>query len=678
MSFKQFITESEIKQFGKLTHLEHVEDMILHDDHRGYEYARDVLHAVHDRIQGKPTTAKPTIKFDGSPSILFGTHPETGKFFVGTKSALNPKNPTFNYTKEDLAKNYSDRPGLYNALSHALEHLPKVSPRKGIYQGDLMYTGDSVHEDDKQYHFTPNTLMYSVDKDTPEGKKIKQSQMGIVVHTRYHGNDIKSMVAGFEPDLHNFKTHKDVNIIDPQIKVEKTIGGPDLSKDFHKHMQAAEMAKLKAHPYLFKDTVGHKEHLKRYINNTVREGEKPTPMGFKSFLMNAYSKESDKLKTSSGIEKKREQLLTHLQHIDNHHDRYQSILNIQHHLQQAKHVLIKGLDQTNIYKTSVDGKDVGGEGFVVVHQGYPSKLVNRQEFSRTNFEKNKNRKIQESYIIEGGNIKIGEQGAVPIDLTQHHRKTMQQDIHNSLSQIHHSFKKEYGHGLFGENGEGLHAGSVYSGSTKHLMNHKISDKEFSTHKKSLGDVDVQIPKEHAENLNKHLSPGKKFGNYEVIGTKKHGNETTALMKHHPSGHVHQFDFEHVNYHNNEPTKFEQFSHGSSWEDTKHGIKGVHHKMLLNAAGGQHYKFSPAAGIKSRTNENDPGDTSTHGMTHKLFGSHADSTHLHSFIGLTHLIKNHIPKAQHQDIYNKFKESVEGKKKIESSHALHHLKHNLDL
>lgn len=77
-----------------------------------------------------------------SPSIVFGHHPKTGKFFVASKSAFN-KNPKINYTEKDIDRNHGHAPGLSSKLKSALKHFPKVTPKKGIYQGDLMYT----HED---------------------------------------------------------------------------------------------------------------------------------------------------------------------------------------------------------------------------------------------------------------------------------------------------------------------------------------------------------------------------------------------------------------------------------------------------------------------------------------------------------------------------------------------------
>ena len=55
----------------KVLHLEHPEDLILEGDLK-----------VFDALYG---TANISLKIDGSPAIVYGTNPENGKFFVGTK-----------------------------------------------------------------------------------------------------------------------------------------------------------------------------------------------------------------------------------------------------------------------------------------------------------------------------------------------------------------------------------------------------------------------------------------------------------------------------------------------------------------------------------------------------------------------------------------------------------------
>jgi hypothetical protein len=281
-------------------------------------------------------------------------------------------------------------------------------------------------------------------------------------------------------------------------------------------------------------------------------------------------------------------------------------------------------------------------------------------------------------INEGGNVKIktstGEVSAGPI--TVGHRPTIQSHVSSALSAIHDSFHKATGKHLFGAGQKALKTGSAYSGSTKHLMNKSIPDKEFTQHKKTVGDIDVQIPKEHAAALHAHLQPGMKFGNHTVLGTAKHGSEMSAVMKHEPSGEHHQIDFEHTDYKDNEPTKAEQFSHSSDWGDTKAGIKGMHHKMLINAAGRDTHKFSITHGLRSRTDDKDPGVRDPEKVSKGLFGAKADHSKIHSFTGVADLIKNHIDSQHHQEIYDKFKSSATTKKNMDHSKAINHLRKTL--
>src|SRR3974390_671628 len=128
----------ETADSGKLKHLEHPEDRILSGPH---EYAKSfhALDAVHSSMVGHPgKQTHITTKYDGSPSLIFGHHPETGKFFVATKSAFN-KEPKLNYTHADIVKNHPQG-GLQQKLHTALKHLPEVAPKHGVYQGDIMYT----------------------------------------------------------------------------------------------------------------------------------------------------------------------------------------------------------------------------------------------------------------------------------------------------------------------------------------------------------------------------------------------------------------------------------------------------------------------------------------------------------------------------------------------------------
>jgi hypothetical protein len=280
-------------------------------------------------------------------------------------------------------------------------------------------------------------------------------------------------------------------------------------------------------------------------------------------------------------------------------------------------------------------------------------------------------------LNEGGNVKLktGET-AVPIKITSKNRPDIQKHTHEMLHALHLSFHGEHKAHLFGKDAKALHSGSAYSGSTKTLMHKDITHGEFAKHKKQTGDFDVKIPHEHMENLHKHLTPGRKFGKYTVVGVKSSGGEHHAIMKH-ENGEHHQVDFEKSTYHKDEPSHFDQFAHSADWNDTKHGIKGVHHKQLINAAGTDHHKFSSLHGLASRKEKDPHWEKDTHKITHKLFGPKADEQHLHSFHGVTHLIKHHIPKSEHQAIYDKFKKDVAtSNKHIDNTAAVAHLKREL--
>lgn len=304
----------------------------------------------------------------------------------------------------------------------------------------------------------------------------------------------------------------------------------------------------------------------------------------------------------------------------------------------------------------------GSEGIVIHPTGNQPRFkvtsAGFREYRQSDAAKNfKKRVISEAFrlvMMEGGNIKIGNVSAAPFKVTN--RKQQTSDIHDTLNKIHDSFHAEHGEHLFGKDKKALRTGSTFAGSTRQLMDKSISDDEFTKHKPEVGDVDIQVTHDHKNALTTHLTPGRRFGRYTVAGTKKHGNENTAIMTH-DNGEHHQFDFEGVEYHKHEPTKAEQFLHSSSWDDAKSGIKGAHHKILLNSAGMDTHKFSITHGVRSRTDENDPGEKEPEGVTKRLFGPKADSSKITSFHGVADLIKKHIPAEHHQKIYDKYKDSI---------------------
>lgn len=245
------------------------------------------------------------------------------------------------------------------------------------------------------------------------------------------------------------------------------------------------------------------------------------------------------------------------------------------------------------------------------------------------------------FLTEGGNVKIGDTSSEPISIGEREKKA--KDIKGML----HSINKASGHKLFGKEAKGIESGSIYGGSSHHMMNEKIPTKELKKHKKSFGDVDVQVPKEHKADVESHLKPGSQHGKFTVVGTHKHGEEITAVMKHEDGKH-HQVDFEYSDFHNHEPTPFSKLGHISHYEDLKNGLKGAAHKHLLNAVThantDRKYSFSGAKGVKEKADKKAPYDTDLSSIHHKLFGKKptgSDIEDMHSFHGVTRLMKKHF-------------------------------------
>lgn len=377
----------------KLTHLEHAEDHVINAGEQGYEHAKKTLHAAHDVLLGNESGATVTTKYDGSPSIVFGRHPETGKFFVASKSAFN-KTPKINYTEADIDANHGHAPGLAQKLKTALAHLPKVTPKKGVFQGDIMHSGvkseDNPHGDvtihGGQAHFTPNTITYSTHKDG-EADQVAKSKLGVAVHTSYNGPSFDKMKATYNSGNKGFKKHQDVHMLD--VGNPGSSISPAQSSKFAKHMAAAE----ELHKRLkggdgYSAAEQHTDHLKTYINKTVRTGETPSVEGFKQHLTDVHTKAAEKFKTPARKQQVQQDLQNAHEHIDAHHSHIENALSLHHHLQAAKNELVHAFSASPNYEHHVGSKQVKPEGHVVVINNRPTKLVDRAEFSRLNFERN--------------------------------------------------------------------------------------------------------------------------------------------------------------------------------------------------------------------------------------------------------------------------------------------------
>ena len=125
------------------THIEHPEDLILTGD-------LSVIDALF-------APADITMMMDGM-SLVWGTNPANGKFFVCTKAAFNKKKIRLCYTIDDILTHFGHQIEVVDILSHCLKYLPRT---ENIYWGDWLGFG-------RTNTLNPNTITYVFPEHIPQ------------------------------------------------------------------------------------------------------------------------------------------------------------------------------------------------------------------------------------------------------------------------------------------------------------------------------------------------------------------------------------------------------------------------------------------------------------------------------------------------------------------------------
>lgn len=381
---------------SQLSHLYHNEEHIFNHGKDGYDHAHANLKAVHDSLSGhKVPGLKVTQKIDGSPSIIAGYHPVNKKFFVATKSAFN-KEPKINYSHEDIDKNHGHALGLVSKLKSAIEHLPKVMPTSGIYQGDVIHTHEDKVHSEHGVSFKPNTINYTVSKNHPDHPKVVNSKFGVAFHTKYEGipdsdHHIGGMHATFDVKHNKFGSHADVHLLSPEVNHTKVPYSDSHKKAVADHLDAADRIHKHISPGDYDAVSHHADYVRKYFNAKVRDGGIPNVDDYHSYTHNGMKAASSKMKSAKGKAARDAEAATFDNHVKLNRGSFEKVFNAHDHLQHAKDAIVHALSSNPEYGHSVNGKEVKPEGFVAIRGGRPTKLVDRKEFSRLNFENNRGR-----------------------------------------------------------------------------------------------------------------------------------------------------------------------------------------------------------------------------------------------------------------------------------------------
>ena len=387
----------------QLKHLEHLEEEMLNYGVDGCVASVNFLKELM-KMLGKKSDASGFLqtKWDGAPSVICGKSPTTGMFFVGTKSVFNKTEPKTCYSDEQIDIWYQG--DLATKLKYALKYFQELDI-DGVIQGDLLYTDDTIDKEKVDgidyYMFRPNTITYAAPVDSPLGKQIKQSKIGVVFHTHYTGDVLAEMQARAGAKI---KSNSHVACIQNDTPINKVTLTEREITEFNRHIAKIERMCRICGPFLddlvenFGNTGDKKFHISSYIkqffNAEIRERRNvgnvdETIYSLVNFYDAKMQKELAKIKTPANRVKKANLVYKSENYLIDNVYKFKAMLALYKEFQIVKQKIIDKLDHLEEFKTFVlteNGyKITTPEGYVLHQDGNMIKLVNRLEFAYNNF-----------------------------------------------------------------------------------------------------------------------------------------------------------------------------------------------------------------------------------------------------------------------------------------------------
>ena len=267
---------------------------------------------------------KISAKIDGAPAIVWGRNPKTENFFVGTKSVFNKRLIKINESHEDIDKNHVGN--VATILHECLDNLPRTDT---IYQGDFIgFGGEECYQ--------PNTITYYF----PE--KVTNNII-IAPHTVYTAeNDLREAVVDNDAIL-KLQSDNNVLFVRPFVTIDEHREDiQDLCKFARQMSTICEFPEYKQVPRI-------KQHLNACIRNEI---------------------ELDDL-TLEAIAS------------DNKCD--VNVLRLWKLVESIKMDMFTYIDAENTVECYIGEEMCDHEGYVLHNKYGTFKIVNREGFSRANF-----------------------------------------------------------------------------------------------------------------------------------------------------------------------------------------------------------------------------------------------------------------------------------------------------
>jgi len=390
---------SNIKQ---LKHLEHLEDEMLNYGVDGCKAAVSFLKELKKMLGNQESSGFMQTKWDGAPSIICGTNPMNGLFFVGTKSVFAKTNPKLCYTHEDVDAFYDG--DLAIKLKTSLDYFSGLGI-DGVVQGDLLYTQADLKKEtingETLYTFRPNTITYAIPTNHPIGVAAKQAKIGVVFHTHYTGSYVPEMQAAAGAKVDG---NSDVLVVKNDTPMHRVGFSRAEMQKFDSYISKIERMCQICGDFLDElvdmsgstgDAKFHiSTYLKQFFNSEIKNARSIGNVDEAMYdMLNFYGekmeKELAKIKTVANLTKKRNLVYGSQNYVVDNVYKFKSMLALYKELQAVKQMVIDKLDHLEEFRTFVQTdkgyKVTTPEGYVLHKDGSMIKFVNRLEFAYNNF-----------------------------------------------------------------------------------------------------------------------------------------------------------------------------------------------------------------------------------------------------------------------------------------------------
>lgn len=363
------LTEAEAR-------IQHAEDLVFWEGSKGAERALNALRS----LEGKGHQ-KVTIKWDGSPAVIFGRN-DNGEFVLTDKSGWGAKGYDGKAKSaealEDMLLSRSggknrDNPD-YQAFAAKMKTIfdeyEKAVPEnfRGFFKGDLLYfTTPPVKNGN--YVFKPNVVEYAVDVNSDLGKRIGKSKTGVVIHRQMD-------LEGNESEVKDGDIFQGSEVlVVPPVSVEKPAEVE--SSQTEELEQVIKQNASGLDELLNQDTLTQNKMkdfpniLYAYTNSKVDTGMEDLGKDFGAWL-----------ERQPRISERKKQNVK--EYISQHESAFSALWRVVSAIMTVKNQIIDQFDsQSTSVKQSMAGEK-GGEGYVLAHPEGDIKLVPRQTFSRIN------------------------------------------------------------------------------------------------------------------------------------------------------------------------------------------------------------------------------------------------------------------------------------------------------